>query len=198
MYRSVHSYIAVLIFTGMLSCDNGDKQSLVTGTPSAPVLTTPVTESALPSASTVPIPASTGARLNPKHGEPGHRCDLAVGAPLPDGNTNAVQPSTPAIVTNPVPAVTPALRLPQASAPGVKLNPKHGEPGHRCDIEVGAPLNSEPSAPVSVNIPPPSSATPSAAAPLQLPQLQSAGGKKLNPKHGEPGHRCDIAVGAPL
>jgi hypothetical protein len=23
----------------------------------------------------------------------------------------------------------------------VKLNPKHGEPGHRCDIQVGAPLN---------------------------------------------------------
>ena len=63
------------------------------------------------------------------------------------------------------------------------LNPEHGKPGHRCDIPVGAPLNSKPS-------------TPS--------QQQTVSTKKtitppgMNPPHGEPGHRCDIAVGAPL
>jgi hypothetical protein len=31
-----------------------------------------------------------------------------------------------------------------ASASGAKLNPAHGEPGHRCEIPVGAPLDSEP------------------------------------------------------
>jgi len=28
----------------------------------------------------------------------------------------------------------------------VALNPAHGQPGHRCDIAVGAPLNSAPAA----------------------------------------------------
>ena len=32
----------------------------------------------------------TGATLNPPHGQPGHRCDIPVGAPLPnDGNVVA-------------------------------------------------------------------------------------------------------------
>lgn len=32
------------------------------------------------------------------------------------------------------------------------------------------------------------------------PQMNAtdASGQKLNPPHGQPGHRCDIAVGAPL
>jgi hypothetical protein len=35
------------------------------------------------------------------------------------------------------------------TAPG--MNPPHGEPNHRCDIAVGAPLNSKPAAPTVVN-----------------------------------------------
>lgn len=53
----------------------------------------------------------------------------------------------------------------------VVLNPAHGEPGHRCDIPVGKPLNSKPEKKLSGN---------------------------LNPAHGQPGHRCDLPVGAPL
>jgi len=38
------------------------------------------------------------------------------------------------------------------------MNPPHGEPGHRCDIAVGAPLNSKPAtvttAPASIAPPP--------------------------------------------
>src|SRR5690606_21418634 len=30
------------------------------------------------------------------------------------------------------------------------------------------------------------------------PDVQNASGVKLNPPHGEPGHRCEIPVGAPL
>ena len=70
------------------------------------------------------------AGLNPPHGEPGHRCDIAVGAPLnsPAGNTqNQIQ-----------------MQPVQNTAESVKvadgLNPPHGQPGHRCDIAVGAPL----------------------------------------------------------
>lgn len=39
----------------------------------------PVIEAAPPTTAT----PSGDAKLNPPHGEPGHRCDIAVGAPLP-------------------------------------------------------------------------------------------------------------------
>ena len=67
--------------------------------------------------------------MNPAHGQPGHRCDIPVGAPLNGaaGNSN----STPTLnKTNSVPA----------SISGNGVNPPHGQPGHRCDIKVGDPL----------------------------------------------------------
>lgn len=78
------------------------------------------------------IPVSNGGSpmLNPAHGLPGHRCDLAVGAPLTT-STGA----SPSINVN-------SSQQPQSSAPpaGLKVNPAHGMPGHRCDLQVGAPL----------------------------------------------------------
>jgi len=86
------------------------------------------------------------------------------------------------------------------------LNPEHGKPGHRCDIAVGSPLDSKPAAvtntpasPVTISpnatLPKPVSVTPSPATNPTTPAITGAG---LNPEHGKPGHRCDIAVGAPL
>jgi len=66
----------------------------------------------------------------------------------------------------------------------VALNPAHGQPGHRCDIPVGAPLNSAP-------------AKSSTTTQSESPVIKS-GDIKLNPAHGQPGHRCDIKVGDPL
>lgn len=90
-------------------------------------------------------PVKSTAGLNPAHGQPGHRCDISVGAPLdskPIQGANITQPAT----TTPPPL--PVNISPQAStqkvAPG--MNPAHGQPGHRCDIAVGAPLNSKPAA----------------------------------------------------
>lgn len=85
-------------------------------------------------ATTQPVAAG----LNPAHGQPGHRCDIAVGAPLnspaaPASAQTQVQPATQTIT----PTMTTAKTV---TAPG--MNPAHGEPGHRCDIAVGAPLNS--------------------------------------------------------
>lgn len=71
--------------------------------------------------------------MNPPHGEPGHRCDIAVGAPLN---------SKPATNTKSNIASTVSTSTQQKTAPG--MNPPHGEPGHRCDIPVGQPLNSKP------------------------------------------------------
>lgn len=70
--------------------------------------------------------------LNPQHGQPGHRCDLAVGAPLPaNGEKKQVATST----QTPTPAAKPNDTNP------VLINPQHGQPGHRCDLQVGAPIN---------------------------------------------------------
>ncbi len=159
----------------------------------------------------VPVTASSGSALNPKHGEPDHRCDIAVGAPLnssPSTNKN----SSPAVTTtqiNPSP-----IKLNTNSTTATGMNPKHGEPGHRCDIAVGAPLNSAakstPAATtttqVANSLPAPLAAlgndtvantnfTPSIAPGTTDSKPTAAG---MNPKHGQPGHRCDIAVGAPL
>ena len=90
---------------------------------------------------------------------------------------------------------------------GVALNPAHGQPGHRCEIAVGAPLNSLPNAAASPLITPPASTTIAPAsttiAPIStasVPALTptNTATLKFNPKHGEPGHRCELAVGAPL
>lgn len=61
-----------------------------------------------------PIQTTTSGGVNPPHGQPGHRCDIAVGAPL-GGNS---------MINN----------------TAANLNPPHGQAGHRCDIAVGAPL----------------------------------------------------------
>jgi hypothetical protein len=78
-----------------------------------------------------------------------------------------------------------------SATPANGLNPAHGQPGHRCDIAVGAPLNSKPASAST------SAATPVNAKPIVLPP-DTLFAKGLNPAHGQPGHRCDIAVGKPL
>lgn len=106
--------------------------------------------------SIIPVNANQGQALNPAHGEPGHDCAIAVGAPLNSAKTGAtqqIQPSTPSsspvqIQANPsttTPTATPApvMSIPNDKAPagtGGKLNPAHGEPGHDCAKPVGSPL----------------------------------------------------------
>ena len=130
-------------------------------------------------------------KINPPHGEPGHRCDIAVGAPLDSPVSNSFVAPAKSISATPVTStantttkqstgrVGPTIEnlknlnspKPIIYTPGQSLtiNPPHGQPGHRCDIPVGDPL------PVAAN-----------------------NNVKLNPPHGQPGHRCDIAVGSPL
>lgn len=93
------------------------------------------------------------------------------------------------------------------------MNPAHGQPGHRCDIPVGAPLDS----PAQRQVTPQQQPAPSSsngqgflgggnsqsAAPQQqqaMPAQETAPGMKgkPNPAHGQPGHRCDVSVGQPL
>ncbi len=122
----------------------------------------------------------------------------------------------PQITTQPLEAVT------QGGQAG--LNPAHGEPGHRCDISVGAPLDSPPgnvpdestviqggnqsistSQPVQVQPGQKSvmfqDGSQPAPQPVAQPSTAPAGGSasgRVNPAHGEPGHDCSVPVGQPL
>ena len=135
----------------------------------------------------------------------GWRCAGGANDKAPDPNPSGsrfqvprqVNPIIPAPQSQPVnapmPTITPA---PPPSVPAVAagLNPAHGQPGHRCDIPVGAPLNSPPATqPVVTNQ--------KTAQPVTITQAPASNVKTapgMNPPHGQPGHRCDIAVGAPL
>jgi hypothetical protein len=108
-------------------------------------LNTPTVASSAPAAVPAPaasaMPSSTGSAqvaggLNPAHGAPGHRCDIAVGAPLssPLGNAAAGN-AAPAVKLKP-------SQAPVATQPGKagRINPAHGQPGHDCSVAVGALL----------------------------------------------------------
>ncbi len=116
--------------------------------PAATTATLPTTTVATPTPTTT---TATAPGMNPPHGQPGHRCDITVGAPLnsPPGKTATTAPATQPVVTSTAqPAVTSTPTAPPVkTAPG--MNPPHGEPGHRCDITVGAPLNSAPAKPTT-------------------------------------------------
>lgn len=87
---------------------------------------------------TAPVKVAKG--MNPSHGQPGHRCDIPVGAPL-----NSPRATTsPQTVSNTGMTVSTNTVGTAQTAKG--MNPPHGQPGHRCDIAVGAPLNSPPAA----------------------------------------------------
>lgn len=108
------------------------------------------TPSEVPIAAPFPagISESTGKpALNPAHGQPYHQCEIAVGAPLngapqlnpaPQAVVPKLNSANTSINTNPVaPSPFPA----KATGSKPALNPAHGQPHHRCDIEVGAPLS---------------------------------------------------------
>lgn len=120
-------------------------------------------------------------------------------------------------------ADAPAAPAPAQGQASGAINPPHGQPGHRCDIAVGAPLNSAaPAKPAATNAPvkiSPDGQVSGDASNVKITRtdnttntttttvmpsntsVNSAGGATpagMNPPHGQPGHRCDIAVGAPL
>lgn len=75
----------------------------------------------------------TTASVNPPHGQPGHRCDIPVGANLDQASTTTMQQTNNNTVS---PNVSP-VRLNQSTT---MKNPPHGQPGHDCTKPVGADL----------------------------------------------------------
>lgn len=97
--------------------------------------------------------ASVAGALNPAHGQPNHRCDIAVGAPLNSpSNKSAATVSQTNVQPQATQTITSKMSTPKVvTAEG--MNPPHGEKGHRCDIAVGAPLNSKPATNAAVSTP---------------------------------------------
>jgi hypothetical protein len=221
----INYYIASILCLGILAACNSSSSEDTTATPTTlgvlpakdtnPVVNTPVTNPT----TQAPIVNTGTQQLNPAHGQPGHRCDIAEGAPLNSAPAKTattttvptVQPTQPQNVTV-TPSTIPTAAPVVSPASNAGLNPAHGQPGHRCDIAVGAPLNSKPtSQPETVvqQLPlTPAPATEIKATPIVTPAAPvktdvaapaaTTTAPGMNPAHGQPGHRCDIAVGAPL
>lgn len=145
----------------------------------------------------------TSPGMNPAHGQPGHRCDIPVGQPLSSAPAQTPQQGTQNVNVNANQGQTIQID-PNSLQPGkftvdnsgkaktVKtakgMNPPHGEPGHRCDIPVGQPLNSKP-APVAQQ---------TQAIAQNTPPAPTGEKPALNPAHGEPWHNCAVKVGEAL
>ncbi len=147
---------------------------------------------------------SMAAGINPAHGQPNHRCDIAVGAPLnsqANGATTATQAQTTQAQTQPQ-----MQTVMQTAKTAKGMNPPHGEKGHRCDISVGAPLNSKATTTTAAATPSTTSGEVTNSFTVQppVPTLLSTSSANtetavgMNPPHGQEGHRCDVSVGAPL
>jgi hypothetical protein len=124
-----------------------------------------------------------------------------VPQPQEQNSSNIAEPQTPPEVT-------------EENNAQVTINPPHGQPGHRCDIPVGAPLNSAPqNTTPQITTTQPSTSVPNIANNPTAPTLENAqrinssqprsttttqNSGRINPPHGQPGHRCDIPVGSPL
>ena len=140
-----HLFPAFLFFIFFVSCEskNDTKEQIVA--PSVLPTTTATNPISPAGDNSAILKSDASIALNPQHGQPGHRCEIAVGAPLNAPVTsNNIQPTI-----TPNPTVTPSNTdtkkiAPKSSVATGTLNPQHGEPGHRCDIAVGAPLNSKP------------------------------------------------------
>lgn len=178
-----------LLFIGCASKNEKDKKTTFIPTPTG---LSGIKQTAPSNLSLNNNRASTNLITNPKHGEPGHRCDIAVGAPL-NTNKQQIQPQQSPTAAQATQVAQTAPSIKATSFKGGGLNPKHGEPGHRCDIAVGAPLNSakkqNKTIKIDQNITPP---------PTTQRTTTENKNQKLNPPHGQPEHRCDLAVGAPL
>ena len=151
---TVDSSKATPVVMGNDSLANNPATNILPGTVQPASVTTPQQMPAQPVTTTAP-------GMNPPHGQPGHRCDIAVGAPLNSAPSKPATVTTPQVVTSPT-----ATTAKTVTAPG--MNPPHGEPGHRCDIAVGAPLNSPASKPTAPTVVPTVTPTLTPATPAKV------------------------------
>ncbi|HEY0356491.1 MAG TPA: hypothetical protein VGC29_09820 [Flavisolibacter sp.] len=134
------SFVLALVFT---ACKNNAGNQVAPPPPvSSPAQQIPAPTAPQPNAAPVnPQAQPANVALNPKHGQPGHRCDIPEGAPLNSAVTNPVMPQVNAatpVVSQPAPVMAQPAANPNGGS--VRLNPAHGQPGHDCAVPVGQPL----------------------------------------------------------
>ena len=129
------SMLGLVAILALSACTDRTERSLKSSSPVTPPpsMAAPATAGADSLAPAQQMPASGSVALNPEHGQPGHRCEIPVGAPLNSAPTG----STPSVTINPS-ASSPAISAPATTT--ARLNPAHGEPGHDCAVPVGSPL----------------------------------------------------------
>ena len=183
MKLKLYTVISLMAVIGLTSCAGDNNKEYVDKSimPTAEEKSAAEQKAAV---NTATVPANTAMPVNmPANMQPQQGSPVTIPAGKPVMINPQAQPNN--VVMTPV--QTPV----QPTAPG--MNPPHGQPNHRCDIAVGAPLNSKPV--------PAQTQTTTAAQPQvttkEIPNTQKTL-PGMNPPHGEPGHRCDIAVGAPL
>lgn len=126
------------LVTVMIACNSSEGEGNIELNNTTPAIQPIGTVQAVDSnkATTATPATNTTAALNPAHGMPGHRCDIAVGAPL-NSPANASAP----VQMNTAPQQSaPAMQMAPANTGKILINPPHGQPGHDCAVEVGKPL----------------------------------------------------------
>lgn len=137
----IATIFAVTLF---ISCKNEESKNSITETEiDKEIVTETEIKESLPE--TVSTPSSTTSNsgdvaLNPPHGQPGHTCDVPVGQPLPTGSSAKTSPVINTTQRSPVINNTGNVPVNNNTSTG-NVNPPHGQPGHKCEIPVGAPLN---------------------------------------------------------
>lgn len=146
MQKVLYGFLAALVLTACNKKEEKAEVSQAAGPSAIEAATASGSASAPLTYTTSPAQqAPAGVKLNPPHGEPGHICEIAVGAPLPaDG---VAPPPVEAAPARPVPinpgatsVINQPLNTVVNTGPKPKFNPPHGQPWHTCDLEVGAPL----------------------------------------------------------
>lgn len=188
------NFFYLLFAISMASCTNNKKVETAQSYAATPNGLADLQKS-VPTTSATSTASTSNLLTNPEHGQPGHDCSIAVGAPLKSG----IKASTPVTQQTQANVVQPVVAQPTANpttSGSGKLNPAHGQPGHDCAIAVGAPLNSKPAQAATKAAAPKINIAQPASSPA-VPVLNEKG-QRLNPAHGQPGHDCSVAVGAPL
>ncbi|MBX2952623.1 MAG: hypothetical protein KF870_08960 [Leadbetterella sp.] len=157
MQKVLYGFLAALVLvacnkeeekgeTAQAPAPSAIEAATASGAASAPVTYTTSPAQQVPAAGTPAAGTPVGVKLNPPHGEPGHLCEIAVGAPLPPQGVlpapvemgperpTPIDPGPTSIINRPLNTVV-------FNGPKPKFNPAHGQPWHTCDLEVGAPLN---------------------------------------------------------
>ena len=119
--------------------------------------------------------------------------------PQTGANTNSVMYNQPTTGSTAPPPPPPTQKVVKG------MNPAHGQPGHRCDIEVGMPLNSPPGKKAATSTPSKVTQT-TTVTPEMLNQTNTSTATTtpvvtapgMNPPHGQEGHVCAVPVGEPL